>query len=233
MFQLGGYLITEGDRLILVDTGVGPKPTFPFVGGGMRGALLARGVDPSDITDVVFTHLHNDHIGWASVNGKPFFDNATYHCDKRDWDYFFTPDYPMPEWEQAFTDPAVDAAYVRLAPVKDRMHFFEGEDSVLPGIEAWEASGHTPGTTVLKLTSDGESALLIGDLAHTEPEFYDDNWDFASHTDSPKAMAAIERIRKRVYDEKLPFAAAHFPGMQFGRITTNGNGAFGYERITP
>lgn len=231
LYQLGGYLVTYGDRVVLVDAGVGPKPTFPFVGGAMRGALLARGVEPSDVTDVIFTHLHNDHIGWASVNGKPFFENATYRCDKRDWDFFVSPDYPMPEWEQQFTDVTADPAAIRLAPVADRMEFFEGEASVIPGIEAWEAAGHTPGTTVLKLTDGGESAVLIGDLAHTEPEMYDDNWEFPSHTDMTQALSSVERIRKRLFDANLPFAAAHFAGMRFGRITSNGQGTFGYERL--
>jgi glyoxylase-like metal-dependent hydrolase (beta-lactamase superfamily II) len=230
LFTLGGYLVTQGDRLILVDAGVGPKATFPFVGGALRSALINRGVATSDITDVIFTHLHNDHIGWASIDGRPYFENATYHCDRRDWDHFVRPDYPMPEWEAAFTDPAVDAAFVRLAPVADRMHFFEGDDSVLPGIESWEASGHTPGTTVLKLTDHGESVALIGDLSHTEPELIADDWDFMAHEDHKEGLQAIERIRKRLYDEKLLFAAAHYPGMHFGRLTMD-NGKIGYEQV--
>jgi len=230
LFTLGGYLVTYGDRRVLVDVGVGPKATFPFTGGGFRSALLHKGVRSGDITDVIFTHLHNDHIGWASIDGKPYFENAEYHVDKRDWDYFVREDYPMPEWEQAFTDPAVDAAFVRLAPIADRIHFFEGDDSVLPGIESWEASGHTPGTTVLKLTDHGESGALIGDLTHTEPELIADDWDFMAHGDHEAGLASIERVRKRLYDEKLVFAAAHYPGMHFGRLTLN-DGRFGYEQL--
>lgn len=230
LFTLGGFLVTYGDRRVLVDVGVGPKPTFPFTGGGLRSALLNKGISSGDITDVIFTHLHNDHIGWASIDGTPYFENATYRCDKRDWDYFVREDYPMPEWEKAATDPAVDAAYVRLAPVADRMEFFEGDDSVLPGIESWEAAGHTPGTTVLKLTDHGESAALIGDLTHTEPELIADDWDFMAHVNSQQGLESVERVRKRLYDEKLLFAAAHYPGMHFGRLTMDG-GKLGYERV--
>jgi glyoxylase-like metal-dependent hydrolase (beta-lactamase superfamily II) len=230
LFTLGSFLVSYGDRRVLVDTGVGPKATFPFTGGALRSALLNRGVRSGDITDVIFTHLHNDHIGWASIDGRPYFENAAYHVDKRDWDYFVREDYPMPEWEAAYTDPAVDAAFVRLAPVADRIHFFEGDDTVLPGIESWEASGHTPGTTVLKLTDHGESVALIGDLTHTEPELIADDWDFMAHGDHAKGLESVERVRKRLYDEKLPFAAAHYPGMHFGRLTLDG-GRYGYEQL--
>ncbi|MCU1480922.1 MAG: Glyoxylase, beta-lactamase superfamily [Subtercola sp.] len=231
MNTLGGYLIRYDDRVIVVDTGAGPKPVYPVSSGGFRSALYSTGVTPAEVTDVIYSHLHLDHIGWASIDGKPFFPNATYRVDKRDWDYFCSPDYDMPDWEKAASDPSVDAAAVRLAPVADRMEFFEGDQEVLPGIESVEASGHTPGSSVLRLTSDGEQGMLLGDLVHSQPELVKDHWHFFAHLDPEAAMDAIERVRKELVDTKMPFGAAHFPGLRWGRLSTESGGALRYDLI--
>jgi len=217
---VGSHLIRHEDRLILIDTGNGPQPVFPWVGGGLRSSLAAAQVKPSDITDVVYTHLHSDHIGWSSIDGKPFFPNATYRVDKRDWDFFMDPNYDMPDWERSLTVPERDAATVKLAPIKNQLEFFEGDDEVLPGINAIEASGHTPGSTVLELVSDGERGVLIGDLVHAQPELIEvgKGWDFFAHIDSEVGLEAVRRISKWLVDEKLPFAGAHFTGMTWWRL---------------
>jgi glyoxylase-like metal-dependent hydrolase (beta-lactamase superfamily II) len=230
---LGGFLIRSGDRVIVVDTGIGSKPIYPWLGGGFRSSLLSKGVAPEDVTDVVFSHLHLDHIGWAAQHGKPFFSNATYRCDRRDWDFFVSPDYEMPEWESSTSNPAEDSAANRLAPVASRMEFFEGSQGLFPGISTLESSGHTPGSTVLLLESGGEKGLLLGDLVHSEPELYDDNWDFVNHNDHDAGRASIEKIRKLILDEVIPFAAAHFTGMRWGRLTRHRVGdPLGYEALS-
>src|SRR4051794_15944595 len=61
---MGGFLVETKDRTILIDAGLGePTPLEGF--GKLLDNLRAIGTDPDQITDVVFTHLHFDHIGWA------------------------------------------------------------------------------------------------------------------------------------------------------------------------
>src|SRR3954464_4119212 len=55
---LGGFLVRHGDRVALVDTGVGLINSPPFQGGQLIDNLAALGVTPADVTDVLFTHLH-------------------------------------------------------------------------------------------------------------------------------------------------------------------------------
>lgn len=229
---VGSFLIEGiGDRVILVDAGVGNKPTFPFSGGSLRSALLAIGVHPNDITDVLFTHLHFDHIGWASHNGKPFFENATYRCDQRDWDYFMRPDFPLPDWAPFLTDPAVDWPMERLTPVADRMEFWNGDSELFPGLETIDAAGHTPGTTVLRVADDGEEGLILGDLVHGYQELFEDGWLLTAHSDGEKAVEEIERYRKLLGDKRMPFVASHFPGMRWGRFEKDESGAMGYREL--
>lgn len=224
---LGGYLVRHGSRTIVVDAGIGPRAKYPFAAGGFRSALVAAGVARAEVTDVIFTHLHYDHIGWAAIDGRPYFPNATYRVDHRDWEHYCGSGPGMSEFEGSFCYPETDAPAVRLAPVADRLEFFEGEQEIMPGLRALEASGHTPGETVLELVSGGEHGLLLGDLVHAQPELIDDNqqgrWNFQGHINEQDAIASVNRIRKRLFDERIPFAAAHFPGLRWARIVTDGS----------
>ena len=89
---MGAYLIRTGDRLILVDAGVGMINNGQYQGGGLLTSLLELGVEPSDITDVILTHLHFDHVGWATQQGAIVFPNATYRCHSADWQHFIESD---------------------------------------------------------------------------------------------------------------------------------------------
>src|SRR5581483_2910434 len=73
------------DGMLPLDAGVGPPSPGPAF-GMFLDELAAQGVQPAEVTDVVFTHLHFDHIGWASADGAPVFPNATYRCHREDWD---------------------------------------------------------------------------------------------------------------------------------------------------
>ncbi|WP_457967023.1 MBL fold metallo-hydrolase [Arthrobacter sp. D1-29] len=218
---VGSFLIEGiGDRLILVDAGVGNNPTFPFSGGALRSGLLAKGVRPDDITDVLFTHLHFDHIGWASLNGKPFFKNATYRCDQRDWEYFMAPGYEIPEWEHVLAKPEFDAPQPRLGPIADRMEFWNGDSGLFPGLETVDAAGHTPGTSLIRLKDGGEEGLILGDLVHGYPELLEDQeWTLWAHKDGEAAAAQIVDVRKELIDNRTPFVASHVPGMRWGRFS--------------
>ena len=66
---MGGFLVRTGERIVLVDAGIGVFNRGVFTGGAMLDNLQALGVGPDDVTDVVFTHLHFDHTGWATVDG--------------------------------------------------------------------------------------------------------------------------------------------------------------------
>lgn len=186
---LGGYLVRTPDRLVVVDTGIGPNAKAPFVGGGFRSSLTAAGVK----------------------RAREFYSaNA------------------LSEIEAGFCNPETDAPPARLGPVVDRLELFEGDQGILPGINALEAAGHTPGETVLELSSAGERGLLIGDLVHAEPELIDENvggkWDFVPHVRTEHALESVARFKKKIVDERLPFAGAHIPGLRWSCINRSVSG---------
>jgi glyoxylase-like metal-dependent hydrolase (beta-lactamase superfamily II) len=200
---LGGFLVRSGDRVVLIDTGVGRVDSGAFHGGAFMTSLATLGVSPEDVTDVVFTHLHFDHVGWATQQGTVVFPNATYRCDERDWGHFVGPD---------------PAATRKLSPLTDRMAFWDRSGPLLPGVDAMVAPGHTPGSTIIVISSGAERALLLGDVVHCPVELLDDEWAGIGDVDPELAKRTRNALTRELEGEDVPVAAAHFPGLQFGKL---------------
>ena len=216
---IGGFLVRFGDRVVLVDAGMGPQIGGQeiYACGALRSAFWAVGVSPTEVTDLVFSHLHTDHIGWTTIDGKPYFPNAAVHVDRHEWEHYTDPNYELEPWEPFGIRSDEDLVPNRFKPVLDRIQLFGPEDEILPGFTAFAAAGHSAGHTVFELKSNGEAGFLINDLAHTQGELVE-GWDLAFNYRSAEALESIDTWRRHLYDTKLPFAASHFPGMRWGRL---------------
>jgi len=191
--ELGGFLVRGRGRVAVVDAGVG-SITGPYAGGAFLDSLAAHGVTPEDVTDVLFTHLHFDHVGWATQKGEVVFPNATYRCDRRDWAHFVGPD---------------PGATKKLSPVSRPL---------LPGVDVLAAPGHTPGSTVIVLSSGTDRALLLGDVAHCPVQLVDDEWAILGDVDPALARRTRTALAREIEGTGVPVAGVHFPGMRFGRL---------------
>lgn len=201
--SLGGFLVRAGDRIVLVDAGVGRITRGPFEGGRLLESLGALGVGPADVTDVVFTHLHFDHVGWATQQGEIVFPNATYRCDERDWSHFVGPD---------------PGATKKLTPIAGRLEPWSGSGALLPGVDLLAAAGHTPGSTIVVISSGTERAMLLGDVVHCPVELLDDEWDGMADVDPALAKRTRVALARELEGTDTPVAAAHFAGLRFGRL---------------
>ena len=214
-FAMGGFLVRTGDHLVLVDVGIGPHADPERTGMFMK-SLAQLGLKPEDITDVALTHLHFDHVGWASDGTKPQFPNATYRCHRADWDFFMG------------AEPYDDSLGVQLMggrraielmpPVADRIETWEGDMTLLPGIDVRTAPGHTPGSTILTISSGSQRALLLGDVVHCPVELLENDWQSIGDVDPVLAGRTREALAREVEGTDIPMAATHFPGLQFGRL---------------
>jgi glyoxylase-like metal-dependent hydrolase (beta-lactamase superfamily II) len=212
--DVGGFLVRSGDRLALVDAGFGSPAVAPF--GVFLDNLQALGVSPSDITDLVFTHLHFDHVGWASTEGQAVFPNATYRCHAADWGFFLDPD--MPEVQTGRILGAVLTPAERLEPVADRFEMWDGDATLLPGLDVRDAPGHTPGSAVVVLSSGDNRAVLLGDVVHCPAELLEPDWQTVSDVDRDLARRTRQAWADELAGTRVPAAAAHFPEMRFGRL---------------
>lgn len=219
--ELGGFLVRGGSTVALVDTGFGPAQVPDWTSGQLLESLRELGVEPEDVTDVIYTHLHFDHIGWASVAGEVTFPNAVYHCEEQDWPYFVVDYDPRPE-ELTFPSEMLPAN--KLAPVADRIKMWSGSAELAPGIEAMPMRGHTPGHCVIRLLSDGSELVLAGDISHHQAELIEPDWEGVGDVDPDQARRSREELKAYLADNEIPFFGAHYLGFELARIVRNDTG---------
>lgn len=171
-------LVVESEgRRILVDTCLGNDKQRPVESWSMRSGpflddLAAAGFPPESIDTVLCTHLHVDHVGWNTrlVDGAwvPTFPAARYLFADVEWEHWQRDDSGMDQVLRADSiQPVIDAGLVDLVATDARL---TAEVSLKP------TPGHTPGHVSVVIESEGERAVITGDLAHmvcqaTHPEW--------------------------------------------------------------
>ena len=165
---LRSMVIDTGDRVILIDVGIGDKQSekffshvYMFGGEGLIQGLANRGYKPEDITDVVLTHLHFDHCGGgiklnADGTSALTFPNAKYHISKAQWDWAINPnsreaDSFLPE---------------NLLPIRDlgALNLIEKEGELVPGVYLRFFNGHTRGQILPIISFKGKTIAFVADL---------------------------------------------------------------------
>jgi glyoxylase-like metal-dependent hydrolase (beta-lactamase superfamily II) len=161
-------LILAGDRVIVVDTGVGTKSPerfrqiygISFEQHDLQRSLQEHGIAPFMVTDVILTHLHFDHVGGAvrrtDQGLEPLFPQARHHVQREQWEWALSP------------SDRDRASYIpdNYLPLRERdlLVFHEGRDELLPGIELLPVHGHTFAQQLPRVSRGGRSLLFCGDL---------------------------------------------------------------------
>lgn len=161
-------LIRDAERTILVDAGVGHKESdkfnsifaIDFSDHTLEGGLRALGVAPEDVTDVIVTHLHFDHVGGAVIHRddelRLRFPNADHYVQRRQWD-----------WANAPSDRD-RASYLpyNFVPIDDagKLRLLDGEEELFPDLHLHVVDGHTFGQQLIRLTDGDQSVVYAADL---------------------------------------------------------------------
>lgn len=161
-------LIEDGNRLILIDTGIGDKQSEKFFShyylhgkDTLESSLKKNGFSSSDITDVILTHLHFDHCGGAIVREGdklvPAFKNATYWSNHRHWKWATEP------------NAREKASFLKenILPVQEsgQLKFIEDSGNEFPdGIQIRLVFGHTEAMMLPEFKYKGHSILYAADL---------------------------------------------------------------------
>lgn len=215
-------LIRDGARTILFDCGSGSS--FQPSAGRLMDALSAEGLGPEDITDVVFTHAHPDHL-WGVLDDfdEPLFLNAAHWIGREERDYWVNPE-TVDTIGEARTTFAVGAAR-RLAAIEGVLETFEDGDEILPGIAAHLTPGHTPGHISFEVANGGQSAMIIGDaIANDHIAMARPGWPTGADQDLETGARTRQRLVERLADEAMIAVGFHLSQGGVGRVerTTDG-----------
>jgi glyoxylase-like metal-dependent hydrolase (beta-lactamase superfamily II) len=202
----GGFLATDehGHRVVF-DLGGGPEPRLlpggdlPEVRELLPVALEKLGCPPDSITDVVFSHLHVDHVGWASTGGQPTFPRARHHIHAQDWTHFVV-------------ETADEAVRAKVFPLRDSTELWEGDCAFLfDWLRLVHAPGHTPGSSVALIESRGQALALIGDLFHHPAALDHPNWRCGFDGDPQAATSTRAEWVQKLRETRTPLVGPHFP----------------------
>lgn len=216
-------LLRDGTHVVLFDAGSGPD--FQPTAGRLSEALSAIGLSPEEVTHVVFTHAHPDHL-WGVLDefDEPVFANAAHLIGQAEFDYWTDP-ATVETIGEARASFAVGAAR-RLQALADRLTFLSDGQGVLPGVTARLTPGHTPGHLSFEVEAEGGRAMVIGDaignhhVAMAHPE-----WESGSDQDAPLAARTRAALVEMLAAEGRFVIGFHLPEGGIGRIEAEG-GAF-------
>jgi glyoxylase-like metal-dependent hydrolase (beta-lactamase superfamily II) len=208
-------LLRDGTHTVLFDVGAGPD--FQPSAGKLTEALDAIGLTIDDITHVLFTHAHPDHL-WGLLDDfdEPLFPNADYMIGQAEFDYWTNPDTVTSIGEARATF-AVGAAR-RLAVIAETVRLLADGEEPLPGIAARLTPGHTPGHLAFEI--DGPTpAMVLGDcIGNHHVAFERPEWE--SGSDQDRALAATTRVTllDRLANEGHAVIGYHLPAGGIGRV---------------
>jgi glyoxylase-like metal-dependent hydrolase (beta-lactamase superfamily II) len=205
----GGFLATDdhGCRVVF-DLGGGRVPQLlpdgglPTVCELLPAALEKLDCPPESVTDVVLSHLHIDHVGWASTDGLPTFPRASHHIHAQDWKHFIV-------------EGADDAVRGKVVPLRDSIALWDGHSaSPFDWLRLIHAPGHTPGSSVALIESQGQSLAVMGDLFHHPAALDHPHWRCGFDWDAEAAATSRAEWVARLRATRTPLVGPHFPNLE-------------------
>lgn len=175
-------LVEDGNRLMLIDTGIGDKQDAKFFSHyylhgehSLKGSLAAHGFSTDDITDVFLTHLHFDHVGGSVVRKsdrlEPAFKNATYWSNKDHWQHATVPNArEKASFLKENILPISESGQLRFIDLpenstpSERGHIFDEAIPFTENISIRLVSGHTEKMMLPQIRYKNKTILYMADL---------------------------------------------------------------------
>lgn len=230
----------DGQRFI-VETGIGnakkrAAAMFADLDTDFLDRLATVGWAPESVDGVICTHLHVDHTGWNTnlIDGDwvPTFPNARYYFVGLEYEY----------WKRYAEDPSeadvyevdwardmVDGAAVfndSVRPIADAglMMLVEPDEVIAPGIRLVPSHGHTPGHVSVVIESNGQSAVITGDMVHSIYQIARPQWSSDLDTDKDESRVTRKRLVSEWAESGTLVLGTHFGPPTCGHVHREGSG---------
>jgi glyoxylase-like metal-dependent hydrolase (beta-lactamase superfamily II) len=204
-------LVRTGGQLILIDAGIGElAKELGLPCGRLLQSLRDADVGPEDISMVIVSHAHPDHIGGLSeVRGGerlPVFGSARHYFWKSEWDF-----WSSEESLARLPDLMAGPARIHLPVIKNAglLDLIAQEQDILPGVRLIPAPGHTPGHIVVGLSSGDQKAVFAADTVIHEVNFEHPEWMSASDAIPEMALATRRQVLEDAARDDSLFIAFH------------------------
>jgi glyoxylase-like metal-dependent hydrolase (beta-lactamase superfamily II) len=225
-------LVDTGQNKVLIDTGSG------LLNGATVGKLIENlqqaQIKPSDITAVILTHAHGDHVGGLNGTTGLMFPNARYFISNLEWNFWTGRSVDLPQ----FGGPAemkqqmIKIAQTQLGLIRDRVTLFEANQEFLPGFTAIPAYGHTPGHVAIRIASGDAVMVHTADTVHINTiNLWNPSWKPIFDADREMAATTRQAVLAKIASDRTLMFAYHFPYPGIGHLRSRDRGGFDWQPV--
>lgn len=223
VLSIHSLIIESEDQLVMVDTCIGndKERTYPRwnrMQTSFLDSLEAAGFRPEAFDTVLCTHMHVDHVGWNTrlVDGvwQPTFANARYLYAEDEWAHWRTEPQEYGPVIEDSVQPIFDAG---LADLVRQDHRVTDEVWLEP------TPGHTPGHVSIHIASEGEEAVITGDMIHHPCQIAHADWSSTADWNQTLSHETRAAFLKRYADRPVLVIGTHFAAPTAGHIVRDGD----------
>ena len=215
-------LFENNSYKVLFDAGAGTD--FLSGMGQLVDNLNAVNIRPEDITDVIFTHSHPDHL-WGILDDFEdlTFQNANFHIGRKEWEFWTDPDTVNKVREDRITTAI--GAKRRLEALGTNINLFENDDKILPGIKALITPGHTPGHMSFEVGDNSKKFLIAGDALNNHHVAFRHPERMGGLDQDPKLAAQTRQfLLQKLTSENMGLVGFHLPNGGIGKVEETSEG---------